>query len=179
MSYEHGIAEGQKLISLIKRIYESWDDIETFESIKFGVAQKRMDQYWSLFTNHKPTAEISGFLSTIMPEEYFDAGVIKMFGLEETVEYNNEYAPLCNFEHTVGFAGFAHWTGESDGDAWVVDLNSNQICSIDVGEYHKTYEEILSGSYAKCSTLSQFRAYLLSECVEREWLTGKDRQELA
>ena len=168
MTFEQGETEGRKLLDLCHAIAASWES--PLSGIKFGCSKGKVEEYWARFPSHKPTDAMTGFLCTVVPSDLVDLGVVKLMPYDELIDYNDESAPLCNFSREIGFAGFAYWTGNGDGDAWVFDLNDHSICSLPVGTYTETYDEICEDAYARSPDFLSWRTFLVEEAVKREWL---------
>ena len=129
-------------------------------------------------------------ISTLLPDTYVDAGVIKMDPFErpadergyhqDLLRYDYESAPMCNGPwHGWGLTAFAHWTGECDGDAWFFDLRAGTLGAMHVSAGGDvSYQDQISKAYLTFRDPADWRRFLVDEARRREWLSGADADRL-
>jgi hypothetical protein len=175
MSFESGVKQGDRLIRFLRALAVAGGRLSEFRKTTFGCSERQAAYYWGNFTKHKPADATRGFLRTIIPDRSVDQGLVRLMPFEELTTYIDGYPPFCHFSKDLGLAGFA----QHEADAWVFDLNDGSICTIDIGEYQKTYAEISARADARAGTLAQWCDYLINEAIDREWLPDRSRSELA
>ena len=199
-SFEHGAAEGRRVVELISVLCEggaAGGPLERvpFADVRFGLTAGQRRQFWNRLPGYLPTPYhgerwMDGLISTLLPDTYVDAGVIKMDPFErpasaeghhhDLLHYDYEAAPMCNGPwHGWGLTAFAHWDGECCGDAWFFDLRAGTLGAMPVGcGDHVSYEHQISCAYHTFRDPADWRRFLVDEARRRESLTDADADRL-
>ena len=71
----------------------------------------------------------------------------------------------------MGLFGLGWWSGDTDGDGWLYDLEDGKIYAVQ--SYHndeETKEEVINLAYQVFDSFGAWVNFLEQECREREWL---------
>ena len=163
--FEHGAEEGRRVVELLHAV-------DAAGNARFGLDEAGRRRFWGRLPKYRPAPWMDGLLSTLVPDRYVHAGVLKIEGPDMFFDYDTEYAPPANGPwHDWGLTAFAHWTGESDGDCWFFDLRGGTVGSLYVGSGDDAgYEDQLGSSYWNFCDPANWRRFLVDECLKRGWL---------
>lgn len=162
-----GIRAGQNLLALTQKIGSD------FASRK-AATQQQLDHIIArvrgLTICNRPSPAVEGFLSTILREEETDGSIITTLGAKSLIADQNASAPCCHLPENVPFLQFAYWTGDEDGDAWVLDFEYAAIRCLSVSFQTKQIVEARARSYGVVSYLDHFVALLRADAIRRGWI---------
>jgi hypothetical protein len=126
-----------------------------------------------------PPPELTKFLCAVAPDATIRLGVLELMTPSDLRDYQTGAAPVED-NTRFGFMALGYWTGRSDGDAWIYDLRSGIIHSLDVGSgYEGSSEGTLRECYPHFNTLGQWVDYLVADAARREWLNESDIPKMA
>ncbi len=177
-SFEFGHLEGVKLLKLLERLCKKWPDPSPYTSNIFGCASEKFGPLWEQFKGFPDRPEITGFLSAVTPVRELDMGILTLMPLQTLNEFQWNCAPLCTIPKSFGFLGIASWCGQSDGDAWAVNLRTGVLLSIDLGSGSSDLEEITQRSYAHSPNLAHWRHGRMADAVRRGWILSTEIEDL-
>lgn len=145
---------------------------------KFGCSAIALEQFFMLFPV-SPPPELIKFLCAVIPDESISLGVLKLMKPADLLEYQTDCAPVED-NTRFGLMSLGYWTGESDGDAWIYDLRTGVIHSLNVGSgYEGSLEATLALCYLRFNTLAEWVDYLVGEAAKRQWLNESDIPRVA
>ena len=119
----------------------------------------------------RPFPCIEGMLSRILSRNEFETPLCNVWGLDDFWDRQDNYAPICEIPEKLGFIQFGDWTGESDGDAWLLDTTWGRISAMYVGSGEPDEDQIHLSCYASFSSPWQWISYLRCEAWERGWIS--------
>lgn len=135
----------------------------------FGCTAQELE----IFTEHYPRElpqELIDFLCATLPKAYLDIGVYKTKPPKALLQEQLDAVPLeGNMKH--GFFGLGWWTGDTDGDGWLYDLEDGRIYAVQI--YHndeETKQDVIDLAYQSFDSFDAWVDFLEQECREREWL---------
>ena len=120
--------------------------------------------------DHPLPEELIEFLCATLPQGDLDIGVYKTSDAIGLLREQLDAAPLeGNIKH--GFFGLGWWTGDSDGDGWLYDLQSGKIYAVQVyDDDEESREAVIELAYQKFDSFDTWVDFLEQECREREWI---------
>ena len=115
---------------------------------------------------------LESFLSKILVPGGIACDLIQVWGVDQIIGNQSEYAPICNVDDTCGLIQFASWTGDySDGDAWCLDLIASEVVCLPVASGEAYRAASREATYARLPNFSYFVSYLASSALQRGWLS--------
>lgn len=121
-----------------------------------------------------PPPELVKFLCAVTPVASVHLRVFSLLSPTDLVEYQIDSAPICG-NNQFGLMGLGYWTGRSDGDAWIYDLRTAKIHSLDIGSGDQdSLEGVLEGCYLQFHSFGEWVGYVVSDAVRRGWLSESD-----
>jgi hypothetical protein len=118
-SFEEGARAGDKLVALVNEISPG--------TVSATPASERdvkpvLEEIWKHAPGGSEMPSVAGFFSRVLRRKDWQGAIIEMWGTENFLENQQQVAPICNVSPEEKMIQFASWTGEGDGDAWVLDL---------------------------------------------------------
>lgn len=161
----------ENLLELYKTLRGGADWIpKAFEIPKaFGC----LDADLEIFAPHYPLPlpkELRAFLVETMPQGYLDIGILKTYGPRELLNEQLGAVPFYG-NMGLGFFGLGWWTGNSDGDGWLCDLDDLRVYAVSLSHnYDNTRETLIRKAYLQFDSLAAWVAYLKGLCREYGWI---------
>lgn len=169
MSYDEGVGIGKSLLRMFERIDPSICD-RLGQPLQDNILSPFFEEFTSR-TRYKRNMEgIQGILSVFIRERSVQTPLINFWGIDYFWENQENYAPICEMPRDEGFIQFGDWSGESDGDAWLVDSAWFRISTMYVGSGEKDADACRLSCYASFNTPWQWLSYLRCVAGEREML---------
>jgi hypothetical protein len=169
LSYQDGVNAGEALMALITRIepalkkhcntYLSKEDLDIF-----------LDQFAARSKRQKRTPCIEGLFSVIIKPSELASNLITIWGVDEFWSNQSNYAPICEISPDLGFVQFGSWTGESDGDGWIVDTEFEKIACLSLNLLDNDADTVREYCHPKFTSLWQFISFLTCDSWERGWI---------
>ena len=187
--FAHGAAEGKRVVDLLRTLAANGacgcggsgrSGRVTFGQVTFGLCEQQRRQFWERLPGFKPPGWMNGLISTLLPDRYVDAGVLKMDHFRQTLRLDDQAAPMCNGPwHEWGLTAFGWWSGEGDGDPWLFDLRGGTVGSMDMPSGNAvSYEHQMRTAYATFDDPADWRRFLVAEASRREWIDATETARL-
>ncbi|MEM7146842.1 MAG: hypothetical protein AAF591_17050 [Verrucomicrobiota bacterium] len=168
-SREDGIAAGLEILGLLKKLQpELAEQCDTFLSDQalephFAEIDRRTPKYGE----RCPCFE--GFLSQILKPTELRSNLITFWGATEIWANQDDYAPVCEIDQSLGFIQFGDWCGQTDGEAWVFDSEHGIIGTLSAGLLDYSADGVRSSFESKYNSPWQVASFLACDAWERGW----------
>ena len=114
--------------------------------------------------------ELVDFLCATLPGGYLDIGVYKTADPKALLYEQLGAVPLeGNVKH--GFFGLGWWTGDTDGDGWLYDLQGGKIYAVQI--YNNDEDNraaVIEAAYQEFDSFDTWVDFLEQECRDRGWI---------
>ncbi len=167
--FETGRIAGQQL----KKLFADLNDSEPLTPAPLETISSMLKEIWSWSSAYNLPDEVLGIFSEILPKANHSTSIIEIWGTDQFLHQQKDCAPMCNIPANSGLFAFAHWTGESDGDAWCYDIKYNCIRCIPVGEGDADPDKARIASYGVFPHFDHFVAFLRCEAERRHFLQSR------
>jgi hypothetical protein len=168
-TFEDGVNAADLLLALICEIQPK-KKAECFEFESAEALAPVFAQIWERSRYKRPLRCMEGFFSRVLKRTGLETNLIEFWGAHELLEQQQSAAPIGNFPGGFGIIQFASWTGQSDGDAWCLDIDDRSIRCLDGGTCSDNIMEVRAQSYGVFCSPWEFVAHLRCKAWERKWL---------
>ena len=147
-----------KLLNLFQKLRGQWGEIPD----EFGCSKEDLKVFYPHYKAPLPN-ELVDFLCRILPKGYLDIGVFKTGTPKRLLK---EQLGAVPFEGNIKYNlfGLGWWSGETDGDGWLYDLDSGQVHAIQIyHNYEDSKEIVLSKAYHSFGSLNEWVDFLVAE----------------
>ncbi len=165
-TFDDGVAEGDRFLALMTEISPARSD----HCSQFSSPDKMKPIFDYLVTRSQRYAYpyVEGFLSRVIKPEEFDAKIITLWGADEFIENQSQYAPVCEFTDDLQIVQFGYVTG--DGDAWCLDLKNQEIICISPAADGSSDDAARRDKYGVFPAFDYLTSYLRTDAERRGWL---------
>lgn len=167
--FETGRIAGQQLT----RLFSDLNSSEPLTPAPLETVSSVLKEIWSWSSRQFPPDDVLGIFATILPKSNHSTSIIEIWGTDRLLHEQKQSAPTCNMPANSGMFAFAHWTGESDGDAWCYDIKYNFIRCIPVGDGDADPDRSRLASYGVFPHFDHFVAYLRCEAERRHFIPAR------
>jgi hypothetical protein len=165
-SFDDGVVEGDRFLALLAEITPSclnqcneYSAVEQLTPI-FDYLIKRSQRYAYPY--------LEGFFSRVIKPTEFEAKIISLWGADDFIDNQSQYAPVCEFEDDFQIVQFGYATGY--GDAWCIDLKHQEIICLSPGTDGSDDQSARYGKYGVFPAFDYLTAYLKTDAQRRGWL---------
>jgi len=168
-SFEDGVAEGDRFLCAIKEIAPVHADtcaqFSTDEQLNpiYEYLVKRSGRYAYPY--------LEGFLSRVIKPTEFDADIIGLWGADEFIENQSNFAPVCEFPENLQIVQFGYRSG--DGDAWCIDLKNQEIICISPDADGSSDDSARRFKYGVFPAFDYLTAYMRTDAERRGWIARR------
>lgn len=168
-TYEEGEKVGFEILSLIEKLQpELSNQCATF------VDEKIFSDFISRFSAYTPFGDplpcIIGMFSKILKTNDLKSNLITLWGIESFWDKQTNISPICEISPCLGFIQFASWAGKTDGDAWILDMKSEQIAALSIELSRYDENGVRNGFYSLFQSPWKWLHHLRCDAWEREWI---------
>ena len=165
-TFEDGVTEGDRLLALLREIGPA----HSARCDEFSNADQMQPIYDYLVTRSGRYAYpyLEGFFSRVIKPSEFDADIITLWGADEFIENQKQYAPVCEFPNERQIVQFGFVSG--DGDAWCVDLNFQEIILISPEADGSTDDSARRYKRGAFSAFDYLTSFLRTDAERRGWI---------
>jgi hypothetical protein len=168
-TFEQGVEEGDRLLSLLIKISPELEP-RCNEYVEIGKLQPVFDFIIERSQRYK-YPYLEGFLSRVIKPTELESKLVRFWGLDEFVENQSQYAPVCNFPEEFKFVQFASWGGEyCDGDGWCLDLGNQEIVGVIVSSSDESIEAVRLCCYGVFPAFDFMTSFLETSARRRGWI---------
>ena len=169
-SFDDGCKAGEAILRLIAQINPelkaACDSMLSEEELK-GL----IERFRSVSKAREPMPCVEGLLSKLVKPNELESNLITLWGIDEFWDNQSNYAPICEVSPELGFVQLGSWTGDCDGDAWVIDTESARIASLSLNLLDYNADTVRSYCYEIFNSPWQWFSFLRCLGWEREWLS--------
>jgi len=166
-SFEDGKLAGQKLLKL----FADLGQLHSLKPAPFETVENVIKKVWSWSSSSEPHDVVLGFLSQVLSEKGHASKIIEVCGTDQFLHDQEDCAPVCNIPNESGIFAFAHWTGETDGDAWCYDIKYGCVRCLPVSCGQADADQSRLASYGVSPDFHQLAAYLRCDAERRNWIS--------
>lgn len=172
-SREDGIRAGNEILELIKLLNPELGIVcDSF------VEGGKLDQIFAEIRRRTPgygehCACLEGLLSRLLKPKELHSDIITIWGADTFWEEQANWAPVCEIDSRLGFIQFAHWTGQTDGEAWVYDSEYGVIGNLSAGLLAYDADSLRASFETKFHSPWQIASFLWCSARERRWVKFK------
>jgi hypothetical protein len=173
-NFENGRLAGQRLLTLFANLNGPDPDSQNpLVPAPRDAVSTVLKEIWSWSTTNEVPEYDLGLFSTILPVSGHSTNIIEMWGTSCLLSEQKGCAPMCNLPADSGIFGFAHWTGETDGDAWCYDIKYRSVRCIPVGDGDANPDRSRLASYGVFPHFDHFVAFLRCEAERRHFISPR------
>lgn len=169
VTFEDGVKAGDGLLALIvelnpglKNRCDEFLSKEQLQPINDFIVQR---------SGRYPYPYLEGFFSRVVKATELEGEIISLWGADEFIENQTQYAPICNMHSNAKFFQFASWTGDMcDGDAWCIDLEDQLIRCLTVTGGDEDMAVVRANTYGVYTSFDYLISHLRCSAARRGWL---------
>ena len=168
VGFEDGVKAGNSVLNLISEITPALR-----ETCEVSTPEEQLNPIfdWIEEFGGKKFEYLEGFLSRIIKPQEVEGEIVTLWGADEFIKNQTQYAPICNIPTSAKIFQFGYWGGDlCDGDGWCIDLQEeNVICVCVTGGYDDP-NQVRQEAYGVMPKLNYFSAWLRASAEDRGWL---------
>ena len=171
VTFEEGVKAGDAVMDVVARYCDNPDSIP-----RACTAEELHDvnQYVAQRARGRRLPYVEGFLSRIVRVRSVDRiSIVYLWGVDEFIENQDQYAPICNIPAEHQFIQFGSWCGPvCDGDGWCIDFYDQYLRCVPVGccpDVEGGMLYVKSVTYGCFPKLEHLAAFLDAEAKSRGW----------
>ena len=168
-TFDDGVAEGDRFLALLAEIGPA--HIKRCAEFSSGQQMQPIYDYLVARSGRYAYPYLEGFLSRAIKPAEFDAEIITLWGAEEFIENQTQYAPVCEFPDERQLVQFGYVSG--DGDAWCIDLNFQEIVLISPEADGGSDDSARRSKRGVFPAFDYLTSYLRTDAERRGWLERK------
>ena len=171
VTFEQGVTAGNNLLALL---VELEPELETQCDVFLKPDELQPIYDWIVTRSQRYAYPyLEGFFSRIIKPTELNSCIVTLWGADEFIENQSQYAPICNLPSEAKFFQFGYWCGDyCDGDGWCIDLDDQCVRCLIVTGGDENMDLVRRNTYGVFPSLEYLTSYLRTSAVGRGWLTS-------
>lgn len=156
-TYEDGIEAGRLILELLQSIDPSLTERLAAKPSE-AAFEPLFSKFEENFRGHKKLTWSKGLLQTLLRDDEYESRLITFWGLSNFFEEQQNVAPICEIDPSLGFFQIGHFSGQGDG--WIFDTDYERIYHIPLGVTPETKDEVRAEAKVIINCPWQFYYYI-------------------
>ncbi|MEM7143588.1 MAG: hypothetical protein AAF591_00545 [Verrucomicrobiota bacterium] len=173
-TYEDGVEAGKTILDFLQ-----WIDPHLKDQLAHRPSDDDFEPLFSKFEENfvgqRKLTWSKGLLRTLLRDKEYESRLIAFWGLSNFFEEQENVAPICEIDSSLGFFQIGHFSGQGDG--WILDTEYENIYHIHLGVTPETKEEVRSEAAVIISCPWQFYYHIHYRAFDLDMVPAPTSQQ--